>query len=440
MTVALIIGVALTVALSEPVANDPNAWLVWAGQLARGSIPAFQTGPSWKPLPALITLPAALVSQSTAAFTWMVLVRFCALAASVLLFAITKPRWGTFAAVVAAFMPLVIPDWATATITGLSEPVMLAAALAALEAHLRGRTRIALLMAVIACLVRPEAWIFIAAYSVWLLRTGGAREAVPILVAGGAIVIGWFLPIFGAHGDALQAASRAHDYRTENGGSFDLGVWLRSVPAKLWPLIPVGLIAAVRKADVVTLVATAAAGVWLIEVAILVLAGYPNFSRFVLPAFVVLCLAGGAGAGWLTSLASARWQAVLVQCLISLAALWGLAGAFDAARASWRQAERIVTNADRAERTLQEAGGVVWISRCSPIATNGYPKYDRILSRRLGLALEIFTNHSASTTLHGSGVLTGPPTNLIPGGQVVSAYGGWTLTVRPSAGCSPGRR
>lgn len=440
MLIAFAAALGITVLLGEPVANDANAWLAWAGQLSDGAFPAFQTGPSWKPLPVLITVAPALFSTSAAAFMWMLAVRFCALATSVLLYCLTERRWGRFAGVIAATMPLLIPDWATATITGLSEPVMVAAALAALEAELRGRTRPALLLAVIACLIRPEAWVFLAAYAAWLLGREGAKEAPALAAAAAAVLVGWGLPALGSHGDPLQSASRAHDYRSENGGGFDVGVWLRAVPAKLWPLIPVGVLAAIRRPDRVVIVVTISAGAWLVEVAALVLAGYPNFSRFALPAFVVLGLGAGAGAGWLSSLARERWQAVLVQVLISLIAIWGLAGAFEGARKSWKQAGRILDNADRAQATLKAAGGAAWVERCGPIETNGHPKYDRILSRRLRLSLESFSDLPSPATLHGSGILTGPPSGLLQGGQVVSARGGWTLTTVPRAWCGGDRR
>ena len=59
---------------------DPTAWLIWGRQIVHGDL-FTRFGPSWKPLPILITAPTALLGDTAQQQIWLVVARAGALAA-----------------------------------------------------------------------------------------------------------------------------------------------------------------------------------------------------------------------------------------------------------------------------------------------------------------------------------------------------------------------
>ena len=81
---------------------------------------------------------------------------------------------------------------------GTSEPMLLGAALWAVDRHLAGRHREAFLLGVAAALIRPEAWPFIGLYAIWLWRRERAPgDSVLLLLGLAAIPVLWFGPAVG---------------------------------------------------------------------------------------------------------------------------------------------------------------------------------------------------------------------------------------------------
>ena len=443
--------------LGQETGNDANSWLVWAGQLAQGHSINFSVGPSWKPLPVLLSLPFEFLSSQLAAHLWLWFVRFCLFATSLLLFDLTRKEWGLLGGAVAALLPLAIGPWLTAGIAGMSEPVLIAASLAAITAGTSGRPRLALGFAIAAGLVRPEVWVFVLLWLTWRMLKDGEPLGTAAREGLGALSIWfvlWFVLPISAGAKALQASDRASEFMDLGAnGSAIFGVWLRVVPQKAWILIPVGLLAGAvlrhQRRGRFALLAAAAAAVWLVETLALNLAGVePGISRFAIPAGIALCGLAGAGAGWLLELVSSTggqrgWLRAGAYLAVGFAIAWSLASASTGTRSSWNNAIAFQASSDSQLAALQKAGGTNALGGCLPFATAGYPSHARILSRRLNLPLQAVT---AAPTDPTRGILLTSSDYAVraipqlPTGPVLplAKVGVWTVSYfGPSSGCSP---
>lgn len=443
--------------LGQETGNDANSWLVWAGQLAQGHSINFSVGPSWKPLPVLLSLPFEFLSSQFAAHVWLWFVRFCLLATSLLLFKLTRKEWGLLGGAVAALLPFAIGPWVTAGMAGMSEPVLVAASLSAITAGTSGRPRLALGFAIAAGLIRPEVWVFV---FLWLAWRGLTRRDNPIPIirdgigALGVWLLLWFAIPAAAGGTALQASDRAGETIGLGQSGFGLlGEWLRIVPPKAWVLIPLGLTAGLllrrTRRGRFALLAAAFAALWLLETAALNLTGSePGLSRYAIPAGIAFCAIAGCGAGWLLELteASATRELVLrtsVTFAVGLLAGWALIGSAKSTRTSWDNAIAFQASSDSELAALNKAGGLKALNGCLPFATAGYPSHARILARRVNRPLQAFS--AIPEDAHRAIVLTSnnPGVRAIPQmpsgtGVPLSTSGPWTVTYfGPRSGCTP---
>ncbi|MCX6394071.1 MAG: hypothetical protein NTY57_04365 [Solirubrobacterales bacterium] len=440
--------------LGQETANDANSWLVWANQLGHGRGINFSVGPSWKPVPVLPLALVSALSGSVAVYAWLWLVRFCALATSVILFNLVRRDWGTAGGVVAGLLPLAISPWVTTAISGMSEPVLVAAAAAAALAARDNRPRLALALGVLVGLIRPEAWLLVLIWLGWRLHRGESRRAV-LLQGSGAIALwlaAWFaLPAL-LGGGALQASDRAGELLA-NGSSVSgmFGQWLRVLPPIAWILIPSGIAAVglrrMTSGGLVGIALLTAAAIWLIEIAILKVAGIePAISRYALPAGIALCALGGIGASCLLSSATAEeapssWLRPLAISLVALLTVASLASGWNASHNSWNNAIAFQNSSDRELSALNSAGGVKALGGCLPFATSGYPLHARILARRLGVPLQAIAatappvDKAITLTSTNPAVAYQPP---IPKGlpAPLAQVGDWTVTYYgPPSGC-----
>src|SRR5205823_5510514 len=93
---------------------------------------------------------------------------------------------------------------------GNSEGILVAAVLLAVERHLAGRHRAALVLGAVAGLVRPETWLFTALYGLWLVRRDpGSRRLAGGLAVG--VLVLWLVPEWLGSGEPLRAAVRASE-------------------------------------------------------------------------------------------------------------------------------------------------------------------------------------------------------------------------------------
>ena len=141
---------------SEP-SYDPLAWLIWGRELAHFQLDT-NGGPSWKPLPVVLTTliaPLDEVDHGLPPALWMVVARAGALLALVMAFRLARRLGGTGAAgVVAAVALFLTPDWLQFTAHGSEAPLAVALMLWAIERHLDERPGHALALGTLACLLR----------------------------------------------------------------------------------------------------------------------------------------------------------------------------------------------------------------------------------------------------------------------------------------------
>ncbi|CAA9311696.1 MAG: hypothetical protein AVDCRST_MAG11-1540, partial [uncultured Gemmatimonadaceae bacterium] len=76
---ACLAAAALSLLAPWALAFDPYAWLVWGREIAGGTLDT-SAGPSWKPLPVLVTTPLSLAGGA-APEAWLVVARAGALLA-----------------------------------------------------------------------------------------------------------------------------------------------------------------------------------------------------------------------------------------------------------------------------------------------------------------------------------------------------------------------
>src|SRR3954454_12807438 len=74
---------ALSLLVSREPTYDPTAWLILGREIIHGDL-STTAGPSWKPLPVVAALPAALLGDGGQQDVWLIVARAGALAALVL--------------------------------------------------------------------------------------------------------------------------------------------------------------------------------------------------------------------------------------------------------------------------------------------------------------------------------------------------------------------
>src|SRR3954465_14912982 len=163
---------ALSFLVPSAPTYDPWAWIIWGREILHLDLSTVD-GPSWKPLPVLLTAPFSLFG-GLAPDLWLFVARAGAIAGVLMLFRLGR-RFGGIPAGVAAAVPYALAPWTIRNgALGNSEGLLVALALGAVERHLEGRRGTALALALGAALLRPEAWPFVGLYGLVLLWGGGA--------------------------------------------------------------------------------------------------------------------------------------------------------------------------------------------------------------------------------------------------------------------------
>jgi hypothetical protein len=423
---------ALSLVLPWALAFDPWAWAVWGRDVARLALDT-SGGPSWKPLPVVATTVFSLAGSAAPAL-WLVVARAGGLLALAGAAALAGRLAGGLAAV-AATLALALSDWwLFNTALGNSEGLLAAAVLWAVYAHLAGRHRVALALAVAVALLRPEAWPFLGLYAVWLWRT--RREPVWFLaLALLPVPLLWFGPDVLGAGGALAGSSAARGTGSpQSAVNADVPALEVLVDFTLL-LTPVALVAAAVALAGRRPVAWVLAGgalAWVLLVAVMTQAGYAGNPRYNVAAAAVGCVLAGMGvaaigrrhavAGWLA--AGALVAGVLVFTADDLADQAGQLG-------------------DRAERRteldalVRRAGGARAVRACAPARTVQPMK--AMLSWRLDEPMEHMADppRSPAAVFRTSPGYEDEPAEpaIPPGFAPVASAGAWRL----AAACFGGR-
>ena len=300
---------AVSLLLPSQPSYDPWAWLQWGREIAFLELDT-RSGPSWKPLPVLFTFlfaPLSGLGEHIPPALWLVTARAGALIALALAFRVTWRLAGpdrsvaAGAGAVAVAALLLSPNWLRYMAHGNEAPMAVAFMLGAVDRHLDGARHHALTLGFLACLLRPEVFPFLAAYSaiVWHVQPAARR-----LITGLALLLPllWLIPEWLGSGDALGAARQA---RSEPSWSLSLEdrPWLAvlerwqtlaGIPIEAGALL--GTAFAIRRRERVSLALAGLMATWLALVVLMTQAGFSGNSRYMLPPLVIASVLAGCGA------------------------------------------------------------------------------------------------------------------------------------------------
>jgi hypothetical protein len=374
---------ALTFLTPSAPTYDPWAWIVWGREILHLDLSTVD-GPSWKPLPVLLTTPFALFG-SLAPDLWLFVARAGAIGGVVMAFRVARRLGGVPAGAAAAAAYAVAPWMLRNSALGNSEGLLVFLGLAAVDRHLAGRTRHAFLLGLGAALLRPEAWPLIGLYGLWLFwREPGARK----LVAAGFVSLPllWLLPELWGSGDLLRAAHRAQIPRANSAAFADdpIGEVVRQFGTMLTPALWTGLGALVamlvlrlgsgRRERRVAVGLALAGAVWVGEVALMTNDGFSGNSRYLIMPAAVACVLAGTGIGWLIRAFPARWfgGTVAVAILSVLAAVAFAAPSVDRLGAVRSAVYYQARNTDALPGVIARAGGPERLKACGTIYTGAF--------------------------------------------------------------------
>jgi hypothetical protein len=383
VALAVLAVTALTFLLPSAPTYDPWAWIIWGREILHLDLSTVD-GPSWKPLPVLLTTPFALFG-SLAPDLWLFVARAGAIAGVVMAFRVARRLGGVPAGAAAAAAYAIAPWTLRNAALGNSEGLLVALALGAVDRHLAGRPKHAFLLGLGAALLRPEAWPFLGLYGLWLLwREPAARR---IVIAGFvALPLLWLLPELWGSGDLLRAAHRAHTPRANSAAFADdpIGEVVRQFGTMLTPALWVGLgalavtlllrLGSSRRERRSTLALAFGGAVWVAEVAVMTNDGFSGNSRYLILPAAVACVVAGVGIGWLLRALPRRvaGSAVTV-AIVAVAAAVGFAAPsvqrLDAVRASVYYQARLT---DGLRDAVAQAGGRDRLLACGTPYTGAF--------------------------------------------------------------------
>ncbi len=368
----------LVAAVSLPfgfaLAFDASAWVVWGRELWSLSIDT-SAGPSWKPLPLLVTAPFALLGDVGAA-AWLLVARAGALLAVVGAARLAHRVGGPGAALVAAVAIFVSPWWLLNGALGNADPLLGALVVWAVLAHADDRRRLAFGLLVAGALIRPEVWPFLALYGLLLARRGTLGWPA-VLGSGAALLALWVVPDLLSSG--LESTRGATG--TPSAGSAGLtevpflSVWADLVQQAGWPVLLAAVLATVflvragdRRARPVAL-GLGLVGAYVLLVATMAQVGFAGNPRYLVPALTLLAAVAGAvtllggrsdggGAGF-----SGRLQVGVVAAVVVVVVQSGTLV---------EQRELVQQRAEARSalgRAIDAGGGSAAMRRCGPVRT-----------------------------------------------------------------------
>src|SRR4051812_26540343 len=203
----------LSLLLPSAPTYDPLAWVIWGREIAHLNLNTLH-GPSWKPLPVVLTTLTAPLGDASP-LIWVAVARAGAIAGILLSGVLAARLANRTAGAIAALALAATPWWLRRGAMGNSEGLMVALVVGAVLCHLQGRKGWAFALAIGAGLLRPEAWPFLGLYAVVLLWEDRAR--LRWIAAGLATLpVLWFAPEYWGSGNALRASDRARNPRPDS--------------------------------------------------------------------------------------------------------------------------------------------------------------------------------------------------------------------------------
>jgi hypothetical protein len=326
----LVIGLVFVLVTGMRPAYDAYGWLVWGRQALHFTLDT-NSAPSWKPLTFLFTFPFALAGPA-AVWLWMETAVVAALAGAVfagrIAYRLTGPTKRRYAPIVAAVFAgagvLGINGYGHFILIAYSDPMIVTLCLAAIDAHLSERPRLAWILVILGALGRPELWVVGGLYGLWNWR---ARPQMRRWVLGGVAATAglWFLipaltsPSWLIAGDI--AKSSGHPLAgNQITGMIDRFLSLYELPMQLAVLVAIGV--AIIQRERRWLVLAGAAVLWVAVEVGFALHSLPPSPRYMFEPAAVLVVLAGAGIGRLLALS----KPTLLLRLAAVAAALALVG------------------------------------------------------------------------------------------------------------------
>ncbi len=368
---------------AEPT-YDPWAWIIWSREVTEGTL-STTSGPSWKPLPVLLTAPFALLADDAAPAAWLVIARAGGLLAIVMAARLGARLAGPAAGVLAGAALLLADEFVRNFARGNSEGLLVALVLFAIERHLDGRRGPAFALAFGAALLRPEVWPFLGLYGLWL---AWREPRLRLLVAGGfaALVVLWLGPEWWGSGNPFRASDRARQPNPDSAAFAEhpfLEVFRRSwrvlmPPVLLGAAVSIGI--AVRDWSRhgqagLPLVFAGVAAILMTMVGAMTQAGYAGNLRYVaLPAALLCAL---AGAGWVALVRGAGERYGPRAAAIAAVAVAALAAPFVVHTLGVFTEDLRLTRAEAAlyqdlDPAIAEVGGAARVRGCGGVFTGRF--------------------------------------------------------------------
>jgi MFS family permease len=431
---------ALSLALPYFPVYDPWAWLVWGRELAHGGLET-ASGPSWKPLPVLVDAPLSLLGGA-APKAWLLVARggwLCApLLAGLLAARLAgeeSGRWRWAGAALAAGSVALTADSFTPPLRqftgGLSEPLLVALVLGAVWAALDERRELTLGLGTAAALLRPEVWPFLALYGLGV-HGHHPRLRIATIAVAVLIPIAWFVPDIVGAGNPLEGGETARAGGIEPLDGLEVvGRALAAPLAACW--IGLALLlgrgafvnqwftkAPRANADRPLAVLLIGAGVWILLVALMAIAGFAGLPRFLAPATAIVAILGGVGVAR-TGAAGALRPLVAATLFIAVA---GFAIRAAQVPGDVQVVERQTTSIEDLFDLVDQTGPTTLLSCHSKVSITQ-------VRQQTALAWKLEEPISATPIWrhpkHGVVLSTKP----LPEGQVIATTGAWRATQLP---------
>jgi hypothetical protein len=431
----------LSLAVPAAMGYDAWAWMVWGRELAHLDL-ATTGGPSFKPLPVIVAAPLSIVGGA-APDVWLAGMRACAVASLVLAYRLGARLAGPAAGAVAVLGLALSADLYRTALLGSAEPALIALTLGAVDRHLDGRRDWTLVLVAVAGLIRPEAWVVLAAYGLYIW----VREPRLRALAVAAVVlppIVWLGLDWAGSGDPLHAGSTATEATEGSAARASVPAFevvRRAADAVIVPtlvLAAVGLVEAARRRDRRVLAIAALAIAWIVVVAVMAEAGFTGTRRYLAAPAAAICVVSGVGLAWL--LTAVRGGRARVAAACAVAAL-SLAPAFVRAREEGRTLSVARSQADQLDElrhAVTKVGGATAVRGVGRPAVN--PWLQTALAWELRAPLDDVQATWASSRRHphwtppalvfrAPARLAGPRPALHPGtpARLVARSGRWRV-------------
>lgn len=340
IVVASVLLAALSLLLVSEPTYDPWAWIIWGREITQLDLDTVD-GPSWKPLPVLLTTLTAPLGEASPAI-WVVAARAGAIAALPLAYLLASRLAGPVAGLASAVGLGLMPWWVRNAGLANSEGLMVALVLGAILAHLHGRRGWAFTLALGAALLRPEVWPFIGLYVLWLLVED--RSRLP-WIAGGLLTLPvlWLGPELWGSGNAFRASDRAQTPNPDSPAFADnpalkvVEIAIGMVPAAAVAgavLAVVVALAAARRAGVDAQARRLAAGLgglaaaWIALVAVMTVRGFSGNQRYLVVPGALLIVLGAVGIVWAARALLGGRRPTRLPALVAAVAALALGAAF----------------------------------------------------------------------------------------------------------------